>query len=209
MSISVLVVDDQPVVCEGLNCLFADTNVTVVGHVRDGNQVTDAFRKHRPDVALFEIQLSGIDGLILLEETIDRNPGAKVIVYSSHDTPTNIARCAALGAKEFLRKSVEAARLVAVINAVAGDLPIPDSLIAEYQGALRRRRTDADENVPLTNREIQVLRHVAMGLSNREIGKSLEISIETVKEHVQNILRKLDVNDRTQAAVWAVRRELI
>jgi DNA-binding NarL/FixJ family response regulator len=61
----------------------------------------------------------------------------------------------------------------------------------------------------LTNREIQVLRHVAMGLSNREIGKSLEISIETVKEHVQNILRKLDVNDRTQAAVWAVRRNMI
>jgi DNA-binding NarL/FixJ family response regulator len=74
---------------------------------------------------------------------------------------------------------------------------------------MRRRRHETVENTPLTSRELQVLRHVGMGLSNREIGKSLEISIETVKEHVQNILRKLDVNDRTQAAVWAVRRELI
>ena len=66
-----------------------------------------------------------------------------------------------------------------------------------------------DHDVPLTNREMQVLRHIAMGLSNREIGKSLGISVETVKEHVQNILRKLDVNDRTQAAVWAVKRRLV
>jgi DNA-binding NarL/FixJ family response regulator len=65
------------------------------------------------------------------------------------------------------------------------------------------------DNSPLTRRETQVLRHVAMGLSNREIGKSLGISVETIKEHVQNILRKLDVNDRTQAAIWALKRELV
>ena len=67
----------------------------------------------------------------------------------------------------------------------------------------------ADQDMPLTNRELQVIRHVALGLSNREIGRSLTISIETVKEHVQNILRKVDVADRTQAAVWAVKRGLV
>ncbi len=72
-----------------------------------------------------------------------------------------------------------------------------------------RRTTSDNVDSPLTNRESQVLRHVAMGLSNREIGKSLGISVETVKEHVQNILRKLDVNDRTQAAVWALKNGLI
>jgi DNA-binding NarL/FixJ family response regulator len=71
------------------------------------------------------------------------------------------------------------------------------------------RRGDRDDDIPLTNRELQVLRHVALGLSNREIGRSLGISIETVKEHVQNILRKLDVTDRTQAAVWAVKKGLV
>jgi DNA-binding NarL/FixJ family response regulator len=74
--------------------------------------------------------------------------------------------------------------------------------------ARRKDRSDSHD-IPLTNRELQVLRHVALGLSNREIGRSLGISIETVKEHVQNILRKVDANDRTQAAVWAVRRGLI
>ena len=76
-------------------------------------------------------------------------------------------------------------------------------------GAMATRQAAADEDVPLTNRETQVLRHMALGLSNKEIGRSLTISIETVKEHVQNILRKIAVSDRTQAAVWAVRKGLV
>jgi DNA-binding NarL/FixJ family response regulator len=74
---------------------------------------------------------------------------------------------------------------------------------------MAKRREPGDKEIPLTNREMQVLRHVALGLSNREIGRSLGISIETVKEHVQNILRKIDVADRTQAAVWAVKRGIV
>ena len=73
----------------------------------------------------------------------------------------------------------------------------------------RSRRPTYDEEIPLTNREVQVLRHVALGLSNREIGRTLDISIETVKEHVQNILRKLEASDRTEAAVWAVKKGLV
>ncbi len=209
MSIKVLVIDDQPVVCEGLDRFFADTNVTVVGHACDGKQANEMLGKLRPDVILLEIRLGENDGFATLEEIVDRDSTAKVIVFSGHDTPTSIARATALGAKEFLRKSSDRSGIVSTIEAVAAGQPVANSLVAEYQGSLRRRRSGADENFPLTNREIQVLRHVAMGLSNREIGKSLEISIETVKEHVQNILRKLDVNDRTQAAVWAVRRDMI
>jgi len=74
---------------------------------------------------------------------------------------------------------------------------------------MKVRQVVEDDEVPLTQRETQVLRHVALGLSNKEIGRSLEISVETVKEHVQNILRKIAVNDRTQAAVWAVRKGLV
>ena len=209
MSIKVLVIDDQPVVCDGLDRFFVGTNVIVVGHARDGNQAHELLRKHRPDVILLEIRLGENDGFAILEEIVELDSTAKVIVFSGHDTPTHIARSTALGAKEFLRKSSDRNLIISTVEAIAGGQPVASSLVAEYQGALRRRRSDADENVPLTNREIQVLRHVAMGLSNREIGKSLEISIETVKEHVQNILRKLDVNDRTQAAVWAVRRDMI
>jgi DNA-binding NarL/FixJ family response regulator len=209
MSIKVLVVDDQPVVHEGLERLFANTDVAIVGRVSDGKLAQESIHRFRPDVVLLEIRLGELDGLAILEEAVEREPNARIIVFSGHDTPTNIARAAALGAKEFVRKSCGGSQLVETIRAVAADKAVPRSLIAEYQSALRRRRSEADRDSPLTNREVQVLRHVAMGLSNREIGKSLDISIETVKEHVQNILRKLDVNDRTQAAVWAVRREMI
>ncbi|MEC7979069.1 MAG: response regulator transcription factor, partial [Planctomycetota bacterium] len=85
----------------------------------------------------------------------------------------------------------------------------PDSPILGVKASMSRKRDAADDDIPLTNRELQVLRHIALGLSNREIGQSLNISIETVKEHVQNILRKLDTPDRTAAAVWAVKRGLV
>ncbi len=209
MSIKVLVVDNQPVVCEGLENFFADTNITVVGYARDGKQAHEFIRKHPPDVILLEIRLGEIDGLAILEEIVERDPTTKVIVFTGHDTPTNIARAAALGAREFLRKSGDREHILRTIESVQDGRPRAESLLTSYQGTMRRRRIESEESGPLTNREIQVLRHVAMGLSNREIGKSLEISIETVKEHVQNILRKLDVNDRTQAAVWAVRRDLV
>jgi DNA-binding NarL/FixJ family response regulator len=209
MSIKVLVVDNQPVVCEGLEQMLAGTSIKLVGIARDAKQLPELIRKHRPDVVLLEWRLGEIDGLGLMEEIIERDPSAKFVVFSAHDTPTHIARAGALGAQEFLRKSSDKRLIVETIESVHHGRPRETSLIATYQAAIRRRRIDTEDNGPLTNREIQVLRHVAMGLSNREIGKSLDISIETVKEHVQNILRKLDVNDRTQAAVWAVRRELV
>jgi DNA-binding NarL/FixJ family response regulator len=209
MSIKLLVVDDQPVACEGLVRWFADSMIKVVGYAHDGRQLHELFRKHRPDVVLLDWRLGEVDGLVLMEELIEKESSAKVIVSSGHDTPTHIARAAALGAKEFVRKSSDRKQLLETIEAVHAGRAREESLIAAYQASIRRRRVESEENGPLTNREIQVLRHVAMGLSNREIGKSLDISIETVKEHVQNILRKLDVNDRTQAAVWAVRRGLV
>jgi len=100
-----------------------------------------------------------------------------------------------------------------IVNAInrahTGLPPETDSIMGKVRNTMARRRPTYDEDIPLTNREVQVLRHVALGLSNREIGRSLDISIETVKEHVQNILRKLEAGDRTEAAVWAVKKGLV
>ena len=93
--------------------------------------------------------------------------------------------------------------------AAAGESPSRCGELKKIAATMKVRQAIDDDDVPLTQRETQVLRHVALGLSNREIGKSLEISVETVKEHVQNILRKIAVSDRTQAAVWAVRKGLV
>src|SRR5207244_79656 len=97
--------------------------------------------------------------------------------------------------------------VTAITRAHTGLPPETGSLMGKVTTV--RRRPTYDEDIPLTNREVQVVRHVALGLSNREIGRSLDISIETVKEHVQNVLRKLEADDRTEAAVWAVKKGLV
>jgi DNA-binding NarL/FixJ family response regulator len=100
--------------------------------------------------------------------------------------------------------------IVNTINrAHTGLPPETDSVMGKIRNSMARRRPTYDEDIPLTNREVQVLRHVALGMSNREVGRSLDISIETVKEHVQNILHKLEAGDRTEAAVWAVKKGLV
>jgi DNA-binding NarL/FixJ family response regulator len=114
-----------------------------------------------------------------------------------------------LGADGFVLKDVSGQEIVAAVKRAArGEATPPNSRLAEIRQRLITRLDPTEDEVPLTKREYQVLRHLAYGLSNREIGRSLSISIETVKEHVQNILRKLDAADRTEAAVWAVKRDL-
>jgi len=121
-----------------------------------------------------------------------------------------VARAAALGAADFLLKDVPAQAFAAAIRrAMRGESPSEDSPFSKVRSILQQRPDPKADEVPLTRREYQVLRHLAYGLSNREIGFSLKISVETVKEHVQNILRKFDMPDRTAAAVWAVKRNLI
>jgi DNA-binding NarL/FixJ family response regulator len=131
-------------------------------------------------------------------------------MLSTYDNPTYIARAVALGAADYALKGSSREDLITtIVAAAAGESPSRAGELKKIAAAMKVRQAIDDDDVPLTQRETQVLRHVALGLSNREIGKSLEISVETVKEHVQNILRKIAVSDRTQAAVWAVRKGLV
>lgn len=210
MSISVLVADDHPIVRAGIVSMLKDTEMKVVAEAATGNQAIEQAVKHHPDVVLLDIRMPETDGLEALERIVDRSPRTKVVVLTGHDTQTFVARAVALGAADFIMKGSPKEDIVTAIKrAHTGLPPDPDSLIGRVKNTMVRRRPTYDEDIPLTNREVQVLRHVAMGLSNREIGSSLEISIETVKEHVQNILRKLEAGDRTEAAVWAVKKGLV
>jgi DNA-binding NarL/FixJ family response regulator len=157
-----------------------------------------------------EVRLGGKDALKHLESLKEEFPDSRVVVYSAFSDPTHIARAAALGCHDYILKTSSLENLLTAIKgAAAGNPPPTNSLLVNTQAKMKRLVVNRDSDIPLTNRELQVLKHVAMGLSNREVGKSLGISVETVKEHVQNILRKLDVNDRTQAAVLAVKRGLV
>lgn len=208
MSSKVVLVDDHPVINEGISKTCGE-RLQILQRISKLENLIEALDMQKPDVLVSEVRLKGQDALKVIEGLIEKRPELKIVIYSGWENPTYIARAASIGCHDFISKSAPVEKLFESIDtAMRGEKPPEDSLIVIAQTKMRRPRQTYDHDVPLTNREMQVLRHVSMGLSNREIGKSLGISVETVKEHVQNILRKLDVNDRTQAAVWAVKRGL-
>ena len=210
MSISVLIADDHEVVRNGLACLFKDSDIEIVGEATNGNQAIEKTKQHHPDVVLMDIRMPECDGLTALATISRESPDTRVVMLSTYDNPTYVARSVALGAVDYVLKGSSRQEIIsAICRAANGEEPDSDSILYRIKNTMNRRRDPSDVETPLTNREHQVLRHVALGLSNREIGQSLGISVETVKEHVQNILRKIDVTDRTQAAVWAVRRGIV
>jgi DNA-binding NarL/FixJ family response regulator len=210
MSISLVVADDHELVRTGLATLLKGSDIEIVSQATNGDEAVDQVMKHSPDVVLMDIRMVESDGLTALERIRKQSPRTPVIMLSTYDNPTYVARSVALGACDYVLKGSSRKELVSAIERAArGQSPDPDSILQRVKEAMERRHEPVKEDIPLTNREVQVLRHVALGLSNREIGRSLEISVETVKEHVQNILRKIKVSDRTQAAVWAVRKGLV
>ena len=210
-TIRLLLVDDQRLMRDGLRILLElEPDLEVAGEADNGAEALEAYRQLAPDVVLMDIRMPKRDGLSALEKIRKKMPNACVVILSTFDNPTYVARSVALGAADFVLKGSSRDELIdAIKRAARGDEPSDTSVLRRVKRVMRRRHERGNDGIPLTNRELQVLRHVALGLSNREIGHSLEISIETVKEHVQNILRKLDVSDRTQAAVWAVRRGVV
>ncbi len=210
MAISLVVADDHEVVRSGVASLLEGTDIAIVGQAANGDAAVEQTLKFNPDAVLMDIRMLESDGLSALERIQKESPNTPVVMLSTHDNPTYIARSLALGAKDYVLKGASRDKLLdAIHRAVSGQGPANDSAVEPVKGAMAKRQLPESDDIPLTKREMQVLRHIALGLNNREIGKSLSISVETVKEHVQNILRKLQVNDRTQAAVWAVKRGLV
>ncbi len=210
MSIKVVIADDQEVVRKGLRNLFENADIEIVAEAKSGDEAVSKTVKHKPAVLLMDVMLPETDGLDALERLRNKAPNIRVVMMSAHDNPTYVARAVALGAEAFLLKDVSGQEFVNTVKRAArGEAAVVDARMNEIKARLSTRLDPTEDDVPLTKREYQVLRHLAYGLSNREIGRSLQISIETVKEHVQNILRKLDAADRTEAAVWAVKRSLV
>jgi DNA-binding NarL/FixJ family response regulator len=208
MSVKVLVADDHEVVRKGLASLFSGSDIKVVAEAKTGEEAVKLTKKHKPDVVLLDIRMPDIDGLDALEKIRKDRPDQRVVMLSTYDNPTYVARSVALGASDYVLKGSSKNELISAINAAAnGQPPVKAGELRRVHLAMNTR--EPSDDVPLTQRELQVLRHIALGLSNKEIGRSLGISVETVKEHVQNILRKIAVSDRTQAAVWAVRKNLV
>ncbi|MDB4475702.1 response regulator transcription factor [Pirellulales bacterium] len=206
--IRVFVIDDHEVVQQGIAALLSTSRMTVVGKSPSGEQAIEFCRELQPDVILLDIRLQdGEDGLRFIKPLRETCPNCKVIAFTAFNSPTAIARAAAAGATDFILKTTNKNDLCAAIeNASTNSAPHAESKLKTLTARLSKRSLPPSIDIPLTPREFQVLKIISLGLSNQEIADSLGISIETVKEHVQNILRKLQVKDRTQAAVWAVRQ---
>ncbi|MGD9722348.1 MAG: response regulator [Pirellulales bacterium] len=210
MSIKVLIADDHEVVRSGLKSLLAGTDIKIVAEASTGEQAVRLALKHEPDVVLLDIRMPEGDGLNALGRIKLDRPNMPILMLSTYDNPTYVARAVALGASGFLLKGIARDKLIEAIHtAAAGQSAWTRDELRRVTGALATPRLAADVEVPLTQRESEVLRQLAYGLTNKEIALALHISYETVKEHVQHILRKIGVSDRTQAAVWAVRKGLV
>ena len=210
MAIRMLVADDHEVIRSGMASMLEGTDIEIVGQAGSGEETVTLAKELKPDVISLDIRMENGDGLTALEQIREAMPDSKVMILSTFDNPTYVARAHALGAKEYILKGTSRDQLVDAIRAVAEGRDSPrQGQMSRIAGQMATRNKQPDSEIPLTQRETQVLRHLALGLSNKEIAQSLEISIETVKEHVQHLLRKMGVNDRTQAAVWAVRKGLV
>jgi DNA-binding NarL/FixJ family response regulator len=210
MAIDLLIVDDHEVVRAGLKTLLQGTDIHVVAEANGGNAGFKLANKHRPDLVLLDVRMPEGDGLNCLARIKLDLPNTPVVMFSSFDNPTYVARAVALGAAGYVLKSASRDEIINAIRAAAsGETIWSREELRRVTGALAAPRNGTDSDVPLTKRESEVLKQLAFGLTNKEIAQSLGISYETVKEHVQHILRKVGVTDRTQAAVWAVRKNLV
>lgn len=209
-AISLLIAHPKELIRAGLRAMLEKTGIKLVGEAQDAASTLTLAKKHKPDVVLLDAAIPGGDAFELVTKLAKAIPTTRFILLSALDNPTYMARARAVGAANFLLMGFSQRELVTAIENAAAGKPVSGSApFAKIAASMEPRDARAARDSGLTPRESQVLSHVALGLSNDEIARSLQISVETVKEHVQNLLRKLAVNDRTQAAVWAVQAKLV
>ncbi len=212
MPIRLLIADDHEVVRVGLRAMLSEADVTVVAEASTGVETLAAVERHRHelDLVLLDVRMPDGDGLKILTNLKDTNPDLPVLMISTFDNATYMARSVALGASGYLLKGVDQPVLLDMIRkAATGEMVWRREELRRVTGALSTPRMPVDIEVTLTQRESEVLHQLAHGLTNKQIAEVLGISYETAKEHVEHILRKIGVSDRTQAAVWAVRQGLV
>jgi DNA-binding NarL/FixJ family response regulator len=203
--ISVLIVDDHPVVRQGLRVLLeVQDGIAVAAEAGDGPAALTLAAEHVPDVILLDLKLPGMDGIAVLGELAAQDSPSRVLVLTSMTEPAAAAAALRAGAAGVLYKDVDPDALVRAIRAVHDGHFL---LAPEAVGSLLRSARSGGGLDALTSREREVLAELAHGRSNREIARALHVSEKTVKTHVSSVLTKLGVADRTQAALVAVRHE--
>ena len=218
-TISVIIIEDFKLTRVGLRCaLNANEDIQVVAESETATEGLELIKKYNPDVVLMDLGLAGMNGIEATLKVKEMNKDIKVIALTSHDREEEVIAALSSGAMAYCLKDIDPAKLADVIRDVRNGVCWLDPLIArkaldafpkqETIGILKDKSSE-EGRVPLTDREFEVLKHLVEGKSNTEIAKELIVSVHTAKAHVCNIIQKLVVDDRTQAAVKALKEGLV
>ncbi|MCI0478605.1 MAG: response regulator transcription factor [Anaerolineales bacterium] len=209
--IRVLVVDDHAIVREGICALLARRkDIQVIGEAADGKRAIDAVAQFDPDVVLMDIQMPVLDGLEATREIHKRFPAMRILVLTQHDSKEYVVPLLRAGAVGYITKSARATELIGAIRAVYEEGAYLPPRITQTVVSAISESSDAQEERPLlTEREVEVLRLVAEGLSSREIAERLNISVKTVDTHRANIMEKLGVHNSAELIKLAIRKGIV
>lgn len=211
MPVNVYVADDQALFRQGLVCLLeSKCDVTVVGEGNDGFACLNDVNNLNPNIVIIDCDITGIDGIKTIQIMKEQSFGTKTILLSDDSNGDKLMKALDAGCDGFLLKSCDVSVLrKAVYSVYNGDKYIQESLIDKLNDT-KVIRSNAEEKLDdLTRREVEVLKLIAEGLFNKEIAGKLDISERTVKNHISSIFKKIEVNDRTQAAVFAIKNNLV
>lgn len=211
MCIKVMLADDHNLVRKGIKQLLEfDGKIKVVAEVSDGEECLNQLEIVQPEVLLLDINMPNKNGMEVLEEIRKQKLSVKVLILTGHNEIEYVMKAIDIGADGYVLKESELTELVKAILAVTrGECYIQSNLIPALKNKLVSANSDKDKIISLTKRELEVLVQVANGRFNKEIANILDISERTVKNHISNIFRKIDVVDRTQAAVFAIKNNLV
>lgn len=211
MSIKVMLADDHALMREGIKHLLEfDGSIEVIEEASDGIECLEKLQNVKPDVLLLDINMPDMNGIEVLEELKKRNNPVKVLMLTVHSEVEYLVKAVDIGANGYILKDSGSVELKQAINMIMeNDSYIQPSLLPALNSRLINRDIDKEKLDSLTKREIEILTQVAGGMFNKEIANNLNISERTVKNHISNIFKKIDVSDRTQAAVFAIRNNIV
>ncbi len=210
-AIRVMIADDHSLIREGLRQLLEfDGSIKVVGEAANGEECLEKLERYDPEVLLLDINMPEKNGIEVLKEMKQNHSPVKVLILTVHNELEYLLNAVDIGVEGYIMKDSESSELKKAIRAVRdGENYIQSSLIPALNNQLLNRDADKDKVASLTNRELEVLIQVASGMFNKEIATNLNISERTVKNHISNIFKKIEVSDRTQAAVFAIKNNII
>jgi DNA-binding NarL/FixJ family response regulator len=210
--IRVIIADDHRLFTEGLKMVLSRDGIQVVGKAATGRQTIELTTELKPEIVLLDIRMPDMDGLQALGAIKASCPETSVIVLTSFDNPEYLTRAISLGAAGYLMKDTTSESVINAIRLVASGEAILDrdilELVINELSEATRPTTLKDEVPALTPQEVRILQLITEGLDNGTIAEILSVSPNTIKSHIRNIFSKLGVSDRTQAAIWAIRRGL-